>query len=249
MGGRPAGDARVATERLTYARVWVAGVSALVFAGVAALCSSAPAQDPPGAESGWRLEQAGMYVAAFEQQGRGLQSQSRIDAQHRGSEYAWIFQGIGGFRVRQNEDVVHQLTVPIDIVTAASPDAIDSLSSASRESEALSLDIVTTARVNDDTTFRLHWGGHLEEHFGSLFLGAGVEQELADDNATVTAGVEFIYDQFDAIEINGVTPDPQAKRANTSLSLGASQILSPTTTVRANYTFTVQSGGPLGTPL
>ena len=50
-------------------------------------------------------------------------------------------------RVRQNSKVEHTVTLPIDVITSASTDAIDATTSASRHSEAGTLQVET--RTND----------------------------------------------------------------------------------------------------
>jgi hypothetical protein len=98
-----------------------------------------------------RVEQMAFRFSIFQQEGRGLQSQAEIDrtpgaAIQRGSEHAWIFQPMLSAIIRQDRNTTHSLTLPVDIVTAASPDALnpDVQTNASRENEAAGLDLVTT---------------------------------------------------------------------------------------------------------
>jgi len=189
-----------------------------------------------------RLEQAGFRFGFFAQDGRGLQSQAEIDGQRRGSEQALIFQPILQFRLRQDENAVHNIALPVDIVTAASPDGLDAVSTASRDNEAGGADVVTTVRDNEHTTYQLHIGAHFEEYWGSGSLGGAVIESFADDNATLRLGVEFISDSFDGITHEGVDPGPVVNRFTSSFSLALSQMLSPTTIVSGAYSFTAQFG-------
>ena len=191
-----------------------------------------------------RLTQAGIRFATFGQTGRGIQSQSEEDANiaRRGSEEAWIFQPIIGMQLRQDRNAVHNITIPVDIVTAASPDALDAITTASRENEAVSIDVVTTVQDTPHTSYQLHIGSHFEEYWGSGSLGGAIIESFADDNATLRVGVEFISDSFDGITPEGVDPGPVVNRFTSSLSASISQLLSPTTIVSGAYSFTAQFG-------
>ncbi|MGE0785997.1 MAG: DUF3570 domain-containing protein [Sandaracinaceae bacterium] len=204
----------------------------------------APSTPARAQEQDWTLEYARFRFAVFEQEGRGVQSQWRTQGELpnlRGSEHAWIFQPVAGFRLRQDRNAVHNVAIPIDIVTAASTDGLDAVTSESRENEAATIDVVSSVRTSEHTTVHIHWGGHLEEPFGSGFLGATVETSLAEDNATLRLGVETIHDTFDPIQYNGNDPG-LSHRQTWSVNGSLSQLLSPTTIVGGSYTFTGQIG-------
>lgn len=190
----------------------------------------------------WGFDFAALRFAVFQQEGRGYQSQASDDLRGRGSEHAWIFQPILAFRVRQDESTTHDVVIPIDVVTAASPDALDAISTASRDNEAGSLDVTTTTRLDPETTLQLHYGVHFEEYWGTGFLGTSIARSLADDNAVARFGIEAIYDAFDALQPNGFDPGPVVSRFTSSVYASISQLLSPTTVVGASYTFTGQWG-------
>ncbi len=217
-----------------------------IFASVLAVTLGvviAPARAQEGdSHDEWTFENVRLRFAFFEQEGAGYQSQDAPDSHLRGGEHALIFQPAGAFRVRQNENVTHDVTIPIDIVSAASPDAIDVMTTASRENEAGSLDVVSTVRTAPNDQLVLHWGAHFEEYWGTGFLGASFARSFADDNATLRTGVEVIYDSFDAITWQGIDPGPVENRLTASLSSSLSQLLSPTTIVSGTYTFTSQVG-------
>ena len=194
------------------------------------------------AQDGPAFEQLRFRYAIFQQEGRGVQSQARPDADGRGSEHAWIMQPIASFRMRQDASAVHTLTVPVDIVTSASTDALDAVSSASRENEAASLDAVSTVELDSTRTLSLHYGGHAEEYWGTGFLGVALSQSLADENATLRTGFEIIHDSFDQLQPNGFDPGPVVSRFTASVHGALSQLLSPTTIVSGGYTFTAQFG-------
>ncbi|MCB9591986.1 MAG: DUF3570 domain-containing protein [Sandaracinaceae bacterium] len=213
-------------------------VLACVFAGA----PSADAQDEEEETDGPSIEQAGFRFAVFEQEGLGVQSQANTQTSARGSEHAWIFQPMAQIQVRQDRNATHNIAIPIDIVTAASTDALDAITSESRENEAGGADVVTTVRDNDHTSYQLHIGFHFEEYWGSGSLGAAVIESFADDNATFRAGVEVIHDSFDALEPSGRDPGPVVSRFTSNVNASISQLLSPTTIVSATYSFTTQFG-------
>lgn len=199
--------------------------------------------------SGWEVEQMAFRFAVFQQEGQGLQSQAEIDRAmgapiQRGSEHAWIFQPIVSALIRQDRDTTHSLTLPIDIVTAASPDALnpDIQTNASRENEAAGLDLVTTVRDDDQFSYQLHIGFHFEEYWGSGMIGGAMIHRFADDNATLRLGIETIFDSFDPILPDGIDPGPVVNRFGVAATGSISQLLSPTTIASASYTFTAQFG-------
>ena len=196
-------------------------------------------EEPP---SGWEVENVRLRMAVFQQEGLGLQSRALQNGSNRGSEYAWIFQPMGSFRVRQDRVTTHDITIPVDIVTSASTDALDAISSASRENEAGSLDVVDTIQINDAQRVAIHWGAHFEEYMAAQFLGVSHTVSFAEDNATLRTGLEMILDQRDAITPQGFDPGPVVNRFTISVNGAISQLLSPTTMVSAGYTFTGQFG-------
>ncbi len=193
----------------------------------------------------------------FEQDGHGFQSQTQPSGKP-GSERATIVQPMALFRIRQGKHVQHTLVIPVDIVTAASPDALDAISSASQRNEAAGIDMTTAiaACVND---FVIRWGVHVEEPLRAGNWGAAWTRHLAEDNATVTLSGNASFDYFDNISQEGYT-DEQRSRVAANANLGASQILSPTTLVDGSYGITYQVGvleqtwnavprGPMRVPL
>ena len=69
-----------------------------------------------------------------------------------GSEYLQVFEPMFYLRARQNEKVTHTVSVPVDIITSASTDAVDVTTSASRQNEAGTVQIDT--RVDQQTAGR-----------------------------------------------------------------------------------------------
>ena len=179
-------------------------------------------------------------VTTYFQDGRGFQSQAIPDAEGRGNERAWIVQPSFDLQMRQGDAIQHRVALSVDVVSAASPDALDAVSSASRENEAVTLTWQTGVQV-DDTTIQLSAMGHAEEYFWSAGAGAGFVHSMADDNTTIQGSLDFAFDSFDPIQPRGFDPG-NANRFTLAASLGMTQLLSPTTQASASYTLTRQTG-------
>ncbi len=96
-----------------------------------ALASSASADSGDreilGDDGGWKLEDVELRTMYLDQDGRGFQS---VEDGTPGKETMVIVQPSLLINARQNERVSHALTLPLDAITAASPDAVDATSSA-----------------------------------------------------------------------------------------------------------------------
>ena len=158
-----------------------------------------------------------------------------------GSEDMWVIEPWAQLRVRQSANVRHELTVPVDVVTAASPDALDAMSSASRVNEAVGADLRTEIRISDTDTITTRVGFHWEEPLTSGTLGAGWRRALADDNAAIAINGSLTVDGFDVTDQTGEYLRKSA-RETASANVSFSQILSPTTVADATYGVTWQHG-------
>jgi len=143
--------------------------------------------------------------------------------------------------VRQNRQLRHDVYVSVDIVTAASPDALDLVSSASRINEAATIDVLSTLEVDADNEYSLRYSLHNEEHFRSFQLGAAFLSQFAQDNASVLFSVNLALDSFDPLTTRGRDAGAESRGA-LNFNLGVSQILSPTTLFDASYGLTAQLG-------
>jgi hypothetical protein len=131
--------------------------------------------------------------------------------------------------------------VPVDVVTAASPDAIDVTSSASRTNEAASFDLASTYQASRVADVTLRAAFHLEEPFRSWMLGVGGKRAFADDNTVIAASLNQVVDWLDRFDIRGARQG-RAYRSTTNLNLSLTQLLSPTTVAYLGYGGTVQLG-------
>jgi hypothetical protein len=209
------------------------------------LCGAARGDDWSSAQilgrpSPFSIEGVRVRYTQFEQSGLGYQSQAG-PAAGQGSEWALIEEPQLEVVARQGDKLTHRLWVPLDVVTAASPDALDAVSSASRTNEAGTVDLTSTYQATRTDSAFVHAGFHLEEPFRSWSLGAGWARSLADDNALVAISVQQVWDWFDSFTIYGVRTGHE-NRSTTNLNLGLTQLLSPTTLVHVDYGATVQLG-------
>lgn len=190
----------------------------------------------------WALERFATRLSVFAQDGAGgLQSQWGSNRAGPGSELLWVLSPTIFTRIRTPGGLTHDVYIPVDIITAASPDALDAISSASRDNESIDLDIYSSGRPDDDTTVTVHWGGHVEEQLRAGHLGFAVARELAEDNAVLALTFDGVVDVFDPTMFNGWDPG-LSERVTASVNLSLSQLLSPTTIVAGSYGITAQVG-------
>src|SRR6185437_9254569 len=142
---------------------------------------------------------------------------------------------------KQGDRITHRLWVPVDVVTAASPDAVDAVSTASRINEAASVDWTIQYKASPKTGLSVRNGLHNEENWRSWNTGFGVTRSFAEDNTVLEAGVNQITDWFDKYLLTGVH-DGHTSRSSTSASAGVTQLLSPTTIAHLDYGLTFQVG-------
>jgi hypothetical protein len=186
-----------------------------------------------------QVEDMEMRFAFFDQTGHGYQSVAG-PPRGPGSEDALIFEPQFHLRIRQDEHWTHDVDLTVDIVSNASIDAIDAVSTASAVNEAVNID-VTSAYQDGPSRLAVRYGVHVEEPLRSGFLGGGWTLSLADDNATIGVSAEATVDFFDQITRTGANPGV-GSRTSLNANLAASQILSPTTVADVAYGFTFQTG-------
>ncbi len=187
------------------------------------------------------LTEARLRMTYFNQQGRGFQSQADATPGMPGNERLDVYQPVFSFGIDQGSDVHHTVVIPVDIVSSASADALDAVSTASRVNEAVTADITTAWSATDDDDLSFRYGAHIEEPFRSGFVGVGYTRWLAQDNATVSANAQAIFDWFDPItpqgwDLGGVT------RQTFTFNVSGTQVLSPTTLGGVSYGLTYQTG-------
>jgi len=198
------------------------------------------------ADKDWKIEDVELRTTYYTQSGHGFQSQDgSIGAA--GSEALTIYEPWAQFRIRQNDKVTHEITLPVDIITSASANAvdaykgIDAMSTASQRNESADLDIRTTIKTTDVDTITTRFTAHGEEPLGSGTAGAGYRRSLADDNATVGVNGSLTMDVFDIRDHQGGFHG-KTDRITANANVSASQLLSPTTVIDGSYGITYQHG-------
>ena len=252
----PAAAAGVSDERLAVASI------ALTTALIAMSGSVARAEEPgaiaaprSGSDSeilggrgdALRVESVMTRIVSFDQFGYGYQSQAGPTL-GKGSERATILEPAIQIVATQGDRLKHVITVPIDVVSAASPDAIDRgptsadvVSSASRRNIAGTIDWAATYHADASWDVAMDSGLHLEEPFRSWHGGVGATRALAGGDTVVAANFLEVFDWFDRFDIGGHRHG-RTDRSSLTGSIGVTQIVTPTTVVAANYGITVQRG-------
>ncbi len=180
-------------------------------------------------------------VTGVDQFGHGFQAQGGPTPMSPGSERLTVFEPQGEIVMTQGDRFTHRLWVPVDVVTNASPDALDVVSSASRHVEAGSIDWTTTYRATKTLDLTMRNGLHLENPFRSWVSGMGLHHAFADEATVVSASALAVYDWFDQFTIHGHRTG-HTDRTGTTGSLGVTQVLTPTTVASLSYGLTVQEG-------
>jgi len=194
-----------------------------------------------GPPPGLHVDSARLRFTHFDQEGRGYQSKAdRHGAYLPGSERLRVEQPELEVTALQGK-LSHRLFVPVDIVTAASSDALDVTTSASRMNEAATFDLTSDYRPSPELDGMVHVAFHVEEPYRSWQVGGGLSRALADDNAVFSVSVHQLLDELDRFDIRG-NRFGRVYRSTSNANLGLSQLLSPTTVASLQYGGTFQHG-------
>jgi hypothetical protein len=196
--------------------------------------------DIVGGDPGWKIEDVQFRSTYLSQSGKGFQSEAG-PMTGPGSERTTIFEPWALMTIRQNDHIVHEVTVPADFVTAASPDALDAMTSASRRNESVTVEVRTSITRSERDTLTTRISGHIEEPLSSGTAGVGWRRTFADDNAAVAVNGNLTIDGFDDRSQNGSYLG-KAIRETTNANLSATQLLSPSTVLDGSYGITYQHG-------
>ena len=203
-----------------------------------------------GAGPGWQLDSARLRFTHYAQNGLGYQSAAGPPGGP-GSERARIEQPQAEVIARLGDRIAQRIWVPIDVITAASPDhsrygrpidaPIDAVSTPSRINTAEALDTLTTFRATPQRELQFRAAFHVEEPFQSWVLGMGMNQSFAEDNTVLGVSVNQVVDWFDRFDLEG-RRHGRTSRSTSNVNLMLSQVLSPTTFVTFAYGVTWQVG-------
>ncbi|HEY2511093.1 MAG TPA: DUF3570 domain-containing protein [Polyangiaceae bacterium] len=235
-----------------FVRALGAGIAlaSLLLLGRAAQADDVPYSDTSvlgakASSSGLRIQSAMTRITAYEQDGHGYQSKDGPLPLGPGSERLTVLEPQLEIVARQGDKLTYRLWLPVDMVTSASANAIDKgadvVSTASLKNVAGSVDATATYQVDRATKVSVHDAIHLESPFRSWTSGLSLTHSFAGDAAVFSAGLMSVYDWFDRFDINGGRHG-RTNRSSTTLSLGLSQVLTPTTVVAIGYGGTVQAG-------
>ncbi len=189
----------------------------------------------------FEIESARLRFTYFDQDGKGYQSLAGGPRFGPGSERLWVAEPQLEITAKQGDRITWRMWIPFDVVSAASPDAVDAISTASRYQEAGAMDISATYKATRVDEISTRFSVHLEENFRSWSMGLGWTRHFAEDNAVFQASLNQTIDWFDTYFLGGATSG-RAGRSTTNLNLGFTQILSPTTVGNLNYGFSIQTG-------
>lgn len=225
----------------------VLAMPARAFAGDKELSDEAILGD--AAKQPWlRITSVMMRMTGFVQDGHGYQSKAG-PLLGPGTERLTVFEPQIDIYAQQGDRFTHRLWIPIDMVTAASTNALDRgpdvMSKASRQNEAGTVDWTTTYKHDAETDISIRNGVHVEEDFRSWHGGLAVNKGWNDRQTVVSGGMLTFIDWFDRFTIYGGRRG-RTTRTSVTGSLGVTQILTPTTVANASYGLTIQSG-ELGT--
>src|SRR4051794_37032842 len=152
----------------------------------------------------YQIDSVRFRFTHYDQDGRGYQSRAGPPGEP-GSERLIVEQPQAEVVARLGDRIVERIWVPIDVVTAASPDhsrynkpidAPDAVTTSSRINVAGSLDTLTSYRYDAVTELYFRAAFHLEEPFESWGFGIGGARSFADDNTVISASLNQIVDWF-----------------------------------------------------
>ncbi len=207
--------------------------------------SARPILDAP--TSDLRLRSAVMAVTAYSQAGNGYQSKAG-PVLGPGSERLTVLEPQLVVVLDQGERLRHTISVPVDFVTSASANAIDTgpksadvVSTASRQNEAAAIDWTAAYAADKRSHVSTRSGLHIEENYRSFRVGVGADRSFADDASTFSANVNQAFDWFDKLDPTGHRHG-RSKRGTSNANLGFTQVLTATTIANVNYGLTHQVG-------
>lgn len=230
------------TARSLDTRAPLTRAARFAIAALALITPRTAGADEPRSPAGWPfvVESIAARFAHFDQDGAGFQSRAGPPGGP-GSERLRVEQPQLEVIAKQGDKLTHRLWVPVDVVTAASPDAIDAVTTASKVNEAAGVDWTATYAVDRTHSVSVRNGFHAEEPFRSWNVGLAGSLSLADDNATLSATLDQTFDWFERYELDGEL-DGGEGRSTTDLDVGLTQLLSSTTVAHLDYDVSLQRG-------
>jgi|HubBroStandDraft_4_1064222.scaffolds.fasta_scaffold52486_2 hypothetical protein len=192
-------------------------------------------------DRGFHIDSITTRITGFDQFGNGYQAQGGPTPVSPGSERATILEPQADIEATQGDRWTHSVRVPVDLVSNASPHAVDVTSNASKHVESGSIDWAADYKLSPVADVALLGGVHLENPFRSWHGGIVRKRSFADGDTVLSASFVEVFDWFDRFDIHGGRHG-RTDRSSTTGSVGVTQILTPTTLVNVNYGFTMQAG-------
>ena len=188
-----------------------------------------------------RLQSIMTRVTGFDQYGTGYQARDSPTPLSPGSERETVFEPQAEIVLTQGPRLTHRVRVPVDVVTNASPHAIDVMTQASEHVEGGSIDWTTSYQATPTTELSIRNGLHLENPFRSWDSGLAIRRSYADEATVVGANVLEVFDWFDRFTIDG-SRHGHTDRNGTTGAVSLTQVLTPTTLVSLSYGVTLMEG-------
>jgi hypothetical protein len=199
----------------------------------------------------YQIDSVRFRFTQYDQRGVGYQSAAGPVGQP-GSEWETVQQPQAEVLAHVGERITERLWVPLDVITAASPDHSvyglpvgtappDAVTTASRVNTAGTFDTLTTYRWDRATELSFRAALHLEEPFESWSYGLGASRSFAEDNTVVGISVNQVVDWFDHFNLDG-RRNGRVNRSTTNVNATITQVLSPYTIAVLSYGGTLQVG-------
>jgi len=209
--------------------------------------TAAPAAAAP---PDYQIEAVRFRFTRFDQAGLGYQSAAGPSGAA-GSQQLTVEEPQVEIIARAGDRLTERIWLPVDVVTAASPDhsrygkpydaPLDAVTQASRVNTAGSFDSLSTYRWNRVTDVSFHVAFHIEEPLQSWAMGIGWRRSFAEENTALALSLNQVLDWFDRFDLDG-NRHGRAARSTSNLNLALSQVLSPTTIADLSYGGTWQTG-------
>lgn len=188
-----------------------------------------------------RVNNVEAKMMVFSQAGSsGYQSQAG-PPQGPGSERLLVIHPSGLVSFQTSPTAQHTAYASADIVSAASANATDVLTTPSAVNKAWDVEFASAVQMSEDWDFSSSVALHAEEPVRSMAFSLGLERSFAEDNATFGVSGGAVIDHVNNNRPNGEHYGIR-NRISVNGNASFSQVLSPTTVLLLGYGYTYQQG-------